>query len=313
MTIHPSTVICLMGPTASGKSNLAMALAAQLPIDIISVDSAMVYQGMDIGTAKPTLVEQQRHPHQLIDLCDPKTPYSAGKFYQDAIAAIEHSHQQRRLPLLVGGTMLYFHVLQRGFSDLPTADPVWRDKLQQQAQEIGWPAMHARLQQIDPTAAAQIKANDAQRIQRALEVYYVTQQSLSDLQTSRRLTVLPYRFINIIVAPKERAQLHQRITQRFHHMLDAGFIAEVKGLYDRGDLSADLSALRTVGYRQIWAYLAGEYDEAMMIEKALTATRQLAKRQLTWLRRWTDAVWFDSEDADLLNHVLTYLNEKNCH
>lgn len=298
-----------MGPTASGKTHLACEIAKQLPVDLISVDSAMVYRGMDIGTAKPTVEEQQRFPHQLIDICDPKEPYSAGQFYRDALQAIQHSHQQHRCPLLVGGTMLYFHVLQQGFSDLPSADAELRAKLQKQAETLGWEAMHEHLMKIDPASAEQIKSSDAQRIQRALEVYYLTQQPLSQLQASQRLKPLPYQFINIICAPGDRQQLHDRIEKRFRVMLDRGFIDEVKQLYQRHDLHPDLPALRTVGYRQVWGYLAGEYDDETMQQKAVAATRQLAKRQMTWLRRWKNATWFDSDDSDLLSHVVAFLRD----
>jgi tRNA dimethylallyltransferase len=302
-------VICLMGPTASGKTHLAIEIAKQLPVDLISVDSAMVYRGMDIGTAKPTAEEQRAFPHHLIDICDPKDPYSAGQFYRDALMLIQQSHQQHRVPLLVGGTMLYFHVLQQGFSNLPSADAELRAKIQQQAETLGWEAMHEQLKKIDPASATQINSNDAQRIQRALEVYYLTQQTLSQLQASQRLEPLPYRFINIICAPHDRQQLHERIEKRFTTMLANGLITEVKRLYERKDLYADLPALRTVGYRQVWEYLAGECDYDTMQQKAIAATRQLAKRQMTWLRRWQDATWFESDDPDLLHKMLAFLRD----
>lgn len=301
-------VICLMGPTASGKTRLAMQLAEHLPVDLISADSAMVYRGMDMGTAKPTLAEQEKVPHRLLDIRDPKEPYSAGQFYQDALREIQHSHERQRIPLLVGGTMLYFHVLQQGFSTLPSADPKLRENIYNEAQVIGWPAIHEKLKAVDPQSAREIHPNDAQRIQRALEVYYLTQQPLSELHIQQQISPLSYDFINVILNPEDRAALHQRIVRRWKEMIEKGFIEEVKQLYNRGDLHPDLPALRTVGYRQVWGYLAGEYDYTMMEEKAVAATRQLAKRQLTWLRRWPNAIRFNSEDPDLLKAVLAYLN-----
>lgn len=313
MTDSTAKVICLMGPTASGKTHLAIELAKQLPVDLISVDSAMVYRGLDIGTAKPTLAERQKIPHQLIDIRDPSEPYSAGQFYQDVLVAIEHSHQNNRIPLLVGGTMLYFHVLQKGFSDLPSADEQVREKLRLQAETEGWQALYEQLQKIDPAAAAQIKPTDTQRIQRALEVFYLTGQTLSDLRHSQKLSSLPFHFINIICAPSNRQLLHERIAQRFSQMLAQGLIEEVKKLYERGDLNPDLPALRTVGYRQIWGYLAGEYDYETMQQKAIAATRQLAKRQLTWLRQWKDAQWFNSESPNVSSEILKFLHDKLLH
>ncbi len=300
-----TTVLCLMGPTASGKTKLALELVQALALDIVSVDSAMVYRGMDIGTAKPSAAELAMAPHRLIDICDPATAYSAGQFYQDAKREIDAIHQAQRTPLLVGGTMLYFHVLQQGFADLPDADAAVRAKLQQQDLST----LYQQLKDIDPLAAKQIHANDAQRIQRALEVFYTTGQTLSDYHAAQQTTT-PYRFINIVLAPEKREHLHQLIEQRFDLMLQQGFINEVKTLYQRDDLTADLPAMRTVGYRQAWRYLTGEYDEKTMRQKAIIATRQLAKRQLTWLRSWPQATWFNSQDQQLLSAVCATLKQQ---
>ena len=301
-------VVCLMGPTASGKTRVAIELVRRLPFEIISVDSAMVYREMDIGTAKPSQQTLADAPHRLINLCDPKEPYSAGQFYQEASREIQKIHQQNRIPLLVGGTMLYFHVLQQGFSDLPSADKTLRNKIQQEADQKGWEALHQKLSHLDPEAARQIHSNDSQRIQRALEVYALTGQPLSAIQKIKQLPPMPYRFINIIIAPEKRELLHQRIADRFDQMLKNGFIEEVQQLYHRGDLNADLPAIRTVGYRQAWAYLKGKYDYDTMRLKAIAATRQLAKRQLTWLRRWKNATWFDSENPQVVEQIVSLLS-----
>lgn len=289
------SVLCLMGPTASGKTDLVLELNRHLPLHIISVDSAMVYRGMDIGTAKPTRLQQLEAPHHLIDICDPKMAYSAGQFYQNALNEIQIAHQQNRIPLLVGGTMLYFHVLQQGFSDLPPANEAIRQQIQSEADVKGWPYLHQKLLEQDPKVGATIHPNDAQRIQRALELYELTHHSIKDLQTINRLPALPYEFINCIVAPEDRRLLHQRIDYRFRRMLVEGFIEEVSALYHRQDLHRDLPAIRTVGYRQVWDYLAGEYDQATMVDRAIFATRQLAKRQFTWLRRFDAARHLTSE------------------
>lgn len=303
-------IICLMGPTACGKTQLAIDLVQQFPCDIISVDSAMVYRDMDIGTAKPSLQELHKAPHRLINICDPATPYSAGQFCVDARREIKSIHAQGRIPLLVGGTMLYFHLLQHGVAELPTADQAVREKISQQARENGWPVLHQQLKKIDPKIAAAIHPHDSQRIQRALEVYYTTGQTMSDIQNAQPLNALSYKNINIVVAYEERATLHRKIAQRFAQMLEDGFIAEVQRLYERGDLHSDLPALRTVGYRQVWSYLTGEYDYATMCTRAIVATRQLAKRQYTWLRRWQHAHWFASEDQQLCAHVTDYVSSK---
>ncbi len=302
-----SRVVCLMGPTASGKTDLALALVKRFPLEIISVDSALVYRGMDVGTAKPAPQILERFPHHLINIVDPLTPYSAGNFYRDVQKLIQAISQRGRIPLLVGGTMLYFHSLQHGFSKLPPANQIVRKKITQMGVKKGWPEIHTRLKQIDPETAQRINPNDSQRIQRALEVYYLSGQTMSALKKNSPISNQPIDFINITLIPQNRAYLHQRITQRFDTMLSAGFIAEVKRLYDRSDLHADLPALRSVGYRQAWCFLNGEYDYATMRDRSITATRQLAKRQITWLRRWQYTEVFYCEDPNLYQKVMHYL------
>ena len=281
-----NTVLCILGPTASGKTTLAEHIAMQLPVDLVSVDSALVYRGMDIGTAKPST------PHRLVDLVDPSEPYSAARFRDDALKAIAEIHAADRLPLLVGGTMLYFRALFRGLSDLPPADPAVRATLAARARAEGAGALHAELARIDPEAAARIHPHDPQRVQRALEVWTLTGQPISALQRRRALPEYDYR--KLAVAPADRAELHRRIEARFASMLDDGLLDEVAALRDRGDLDPDLPALRACGYRQLWAHLdgAGSLDDAR--RRAVFATRQLAKRQLTWLRGEPDLEWLDS-------------------
>jgi len=297
--------IFLMGPTASGKTDLAVALIEELPCDIISVDSAMIYRGMDIGTAKPDAATLARAPHRLIDILDPAQNYSAAQFRADALREMAEITARGRVPLLVGGTMLYFRALQKGLSDLPSAQPEVRARLDAEAREHGWQHMHQRLAAVDPVAAQRIHPNDPQRIQRALEVYELTGRSMTELCLAEQGAAipLPYRLLKIAVAPQERAVLHGRIDTRFRTMLDKGFLAEVERLYDRGDLHTGLPSMRAVGYRQVWAYLAGQVNYAEMVENAITASRQLAKRQLTWLRGQPDAVWFDSQDNDLFDRL----------
>lgn len=300
-------IICLMGPTASGKTELAVKLVQQLPCDIISVDSAMVYRGMDIGTAKPDASILAIAPHRLINLRDPKEPYSAADFCADATLAIEQILHKGRIPLLVGGTMLYFRALQQGLSELPSADPKVRDQIEREAKTLGWPALHQRLQVIDPIAAARIHPNDPQRLQRALEVYAVSGKTLTQHCEIGVSGALAYPWVNIVVAPSDRTLLRQRIAERFMRMLEQGFIEEVKSLYVRGDLSPALASIRAVGYRQAWQYLAGECSYEEMIELAVIASRQLAKRQLTWLRRWPELHWFEAMDPLLSQKVLSFL------
>lgn len=297
--------IFLMGPTASGKTDLALELVERLPCEIISVDSALVYRGMDIGTAKPDAATLARAPHRLIDILDPAESYSAAQFRSDALREMAGISAAGRIPLLVGGTGLYFRALRRGLSDLPAADPAVRARLEAEAAALGWAALHERLQSIDPAAAARIHPNDPQRLQRALEVYELTGQPLSMLQ-GRAPEPLPYCVIPIALAI-DRELLHQRIHERFYRMLELGFITEVEGLFRRGDLRPDMPSMRCVGYRQVWRYLAGTIDRDAMISEATTATRQLAKRQLTWLRSETDTHWLEGGNRHPLNALLKLL------
>lgn len=295
--------IFLMGPTAAGKTALAIQLAARLPVDIISVDSAMVYKGLDIGTGKPTAAELAVAPHQLIDICDPSQAYSAAQFCQDATLAMQNSWQQQRIPLLVGGTMLYFKALQFGLAELPAADPVLREQLTAQAANLGWPAMHAQLATLDPQTAQRLGINDAQRIQRALEINILTGRPLSVSFNQQATNQLAYKLHSFAILPASRALLHAKIEQRFKQMLTDGLIAEVESLYQRGDLHIDLPAVRAVGYRQVWAYLSGAIDYATMCEQAIAATRQLAKRQFTWLRSWPQIISLANSDAMALDTI----------
>ena len=274
-----------MGPTATGKTDLAMALVDDFPADIISVDSAMVYREMDIGSAKPDPTTLEKYPHRLINICDPSEVYSAGRFREDALAAMAQIIANDRVPVLAGGTMLYFRTLQHGIAELPDADAGIRQRLDQEASESGWDMMHQRLAEIDPLAAERIHPNDPQRIQRALEVYEITGKKLTDFWQEQAAARLPYRLVKIALMPPDRVDLRKRIEQRFDLMLEAGLVEEVERLYQRGDLTPDLPSIRAVGYRQVWAMLDGEYDMATMREKAITATAQLAKRQMTWLRK----------------------------
>lgn len=280
--------IFLMGPTASGKTDLAVALSQHLPCDIISVDSALVYRGMDIGSAKPDAVTLAQAPHRLISFLDPSEPYSAAQFRQDALREMASISQAGHIPLLVGGTMLYFKVLLEGIADLPPADPAVRAALDAEAGISGWPAMHTKLAAVDPEAAARLHPNHSQRILRALEVFQQTGIPLSRLQQQQNPDPLPYRPIQLALMPEDRGTLHQRIEQRFDRMLANGFIDEVRSLYQRGDLHPDLPAIRAVGYRQAWDYLAGHITETQFRENGIAATRQLAKRQQTWLRSWAN-------------------------
>lgn len=286
-----------MGPTASGKTKLAISLVQNLPLEIISVDSAMVYQGMNIGTAKPTSLELQQAPHHLIDILDPKEPYSVGTFLRDIAPLIKKINAQGKVPLLVGGTMLYFNALQKGLATLPERCLQIRDKIEQEAKNLGWPALHEKLKRIDPEAAAKIKPTDKQRIERALEVYMLTQKPISDLQKQKILMDL--NILPVAIAPSGREILHERIKKRCEMMLSQGFIDEVKALKERGDLSLNMSAVRAVGYRQVWEYLEGKTPENLLLDKMSAATRQYAKRQLTWLRTFPNVIMFDSEDQDL--------------
>jgi len=277
-----STAFALLGPTASGKSALALRLAAQYPLEIVSVDSAQVYRGMDVGTAKPAAAERARVPHHLIDLVDPDERYSAGQFRLDAIRVIKEILQRKKAPLLVGGTMLYYRTLIAGLDALPQANAELREAISRQAEQHGWPALHAELGKVDPKAAARIMPNDAQRIQRALEVYRISGAAISALQRGVN-EPLPFSIKGFALVP-ERAELHRRIEQRFDAMLRAGLVDEVRRLTRIHRLNADMPSMRAVGYRQAWSFLEGEIDENALREQGVAATRQLAKRQITWLR-----------------------------
>lgn len=297
-------VIFLMGPTAAGKSALAVQLAQRLNGEIISVDSAQVFKGMDIGTAKPGVAERGGIPHHLLDILDPAEAFSTGQFKTRALALIADISQRGKLPMLVGGTMLYFNALTGGLAALPPADPDIRARLDRELAAWGKDALHQRLTAIDPVAAKRIHPNDPQRIQRALEVYELTGVSITSLVAAAKTPTLPYPVIKLIVAPPERAILHAQIADRFLDMLRQGLIDEVQALYRRGDLTEKMPAIRAVGYRQVWAYLQGVDDFDTMTEKAIAATRQLAKRQFTWLRKETDAFSFETGAADLQAQVL---------
>ncbi|NKC17532.1 tRNA (adenosine(37)-N6)-dimethylallyltransferase MiaA [Pseudoalteromonas sp. S4498] len=300
-------VITLMGPTAAGKTALAIELCQALNTEIISVDSALVYKGMDIGTAKPSAQEQAKAPHHLIDIIDPAQSYSVAEFRADAIKLIDDFHQRGKVPILVGGTMMYFKGLIEGLSPLPEADVEIRAILEREAEQKGWPALHQQLKEIDPEAAAKISENDSQRINRALEVYRISGKTMTQLQQSKQ-DALPYQFHQFAIAPSDRKVLHERIEKRFEIMLDEGFKNEVLALYQRKDLHPDLPSIRCVGYRQMWEYLAGECDYNEMVFKGVAATRQLAKRQLTWLRGWQDVTWLDTDSQENLQRVLTSLS-----
>jgi tRNA dimethylallyltransferase len=299
--------ILLMGPTASGKTGVATALAQRLPVEIISVDSAQVFRHMDIGTAKPTRDVLKVAPHHLIDIIDPTQRYSAAQFVEDAAELMAEIIERGRIPLLVGGTMLYFKALREGLSHLPPADPNVRLVIDTMAQESGWDALHAELERIDPETAARLEPADSQRIQRALEVYYLTGRPLSVLQAEGRSQPPPYRMIALALEPSDRAGLHERIAQRFEEMLELGLIGEVRRLRERFGLSPSLPSMRAVGYRQVWQYLDQELGLAELREQGIAATRQLAKRQLTWLRAMTDVQRFDCLADDLAWQVEGYL------
>jgi tRNA dimethylallyltransferase len=299
------TAYAVLGPTASGKSALAIKVAAKLPVEIVSLDSALVYRGMDIGTAKPGAALRARVPHHLIDIIDPDQSYSAGRWREDAIQAVLGILERKNIPLLVGGTMLYYRALIAGLDALPQADTRIRAALDAEAARRGWPALHAELAKVDPKAAERIAPNDAQRIQRALEVWQVTGKPLSALHGAAK-TDLPFALKGIAIVP-DREVLRQRIERRFEAMLRLGLIDEVKTLKRRYRLSASMPSMRAVGYRQVWEYLEGRYDKETLKEKAVTATRQLAKRQLTWLRSFPDLLRLDAggaEDPAVALHLL---------
>lgn len=291
--------IALMGPTAAGKTELAIALHEQLGAEIISVDSALVYRGMNIGTAKPGAAELARAPHRLLDICDPSQVYSAADFVADAQAEMADIVAAGKIPLLVGGTMLYFKALLEGLSPMPASDTQVRQTIETEAAEYGWPHMHAQLAAVDPQSAARLHPNHSQRIGRALEVYRISGTTMTDWQKVRpRGALEQFDWRQIALAPLQRNVLHQRIEQRFALMLEQGFIDEVRALYQRGDLDEDLPSIRAVGYRQAWQYLQGRHSYDAMCDQAIAATRQLAKRQLTWLRGWHDLSWINTTDAE---------------
>lgn len=313
--------IFLMGPTASGKTDLAVALSKVLPCDIISVDSALIYKGMDIGTAKPDAATLADAPHRLIDIIEPYESYSVAQFYQDALREMTAITAAGRIPLLVGGTMMYFRILSEGIAALPSADERVREQIVKDAELYGWPHVHQQLAVVDPDAAQRIKPTDPQRLQRALEVYRVTGKTMTQLWAEQKsptgnrgcsdytesgdgLPPVPYNTINLAIAPSDRAELHQRIAQRFHLMLEAGFVDEVKDFYAAGIVQADMPSMKCVGYRQVWDYLDQKLDYPEMIERGVIATRQLAKRQLTWLRRWPNLNQLETNDSKVLAKAL---------
>jgi len=301
----PKLAVSLMGPTACGKTALALWLHEHLPVEIISVDSSQVYRGLDIGTAKPSSAEQARAPHRLIDIRDPAVSYSAAEFRADALREMGDIERAGRIPLLVGGTMFYFHALEYGLSPMPAADPDVRARLADEAARLGWPAMHSRLREIDPVTASRIGQRDAQRIQRALELFELSGETPSALANKAPPEPAPWRFLKFALLPHGRVWLHERISARFAAMLQRGLVDEVASLLARGDLNADLPSIRSVGYRQVWEYLTGSVNYSEMSTKALSATRQLAKRQLTWLRSYRDVVEIEVAHGDHAERVLT--------
>ncbi|CDG87448.1 tRNA (adenosine(37)-N6)-dimethylallyltransferase MiaA [Xenorhabdus bovienii] len=307
-TQHLPTAIFIMGPTASGKTALSIALRQHLPVELISVDSALIYREMNIGTAKPTAAEQAQAPHRLVDILDPAEIYSAADFRRDALKEMADITAAGRIPLLAGGTMLYFKALLEGLSPLPSSNPDIRAQIEQQAAEHGWEALHRQLQEIDPVAAARIHPNDPQRLTRALEVFRISGKTLTAL-TETSGEILPYRVHQFAIAPASREILHQRIAARFEQMIKSGFEDEVKALYARSDLHTDLPSIRCVGYRQMWSYLSGEISHDEMVYRGICATRQLAKRQITWLRSWDNVTWLDSDQPEqALNTVMQVIS-----
>jgi len=302
-------VVCLFGPTASGKTPLAIHLVQHFPCEIVSVDSAMVYRGMNIGTAKPDAEVLRTAPHRLIDILDPSVSYSAGQFRVDALREIEDIIANKKIPLLVGGTMMYFRVLQQGLATLPKADLTLRAELQSQAEKEGWEFLHEQLALIDPVAAQRISSRDTQRIQRALEVYQLTGKTITALQLEDTNPLSGYHIYNLALAPADRSKLHERIAMRFDQMLSSGFVEEVITLFARGDLTPEMPSIRSVGYRQAWDYLAGVSSYTDMREKAIIATRQLAKRQMTWLRSWPGVEWLDADSGRVTDQASQLLDK----
>jgi tRNA dimethylallyltransferase len=308
---HKPLAVAIMGPTASGKTAAALAIAKEIPVEIISVDSALVYRGMDIGTAKPSAEELASAPHHLIDIIDPLDAYSVAQFREDAIRLVAGIQARGRLPLLVGGTMMYFKGLNDGLDDLPTADADVRARLDAEAARIGWPGMHAKLRDVDPVTADRLAPNDAQRINRALEIFELSGKPMSALLARREKPELPFDLVPFALEPSDRAVLHERIALRFDQMLgkrdDTGIVAEVAGLRARGDLNPNLPSMRCVGYRQAWEYLDGTIDRAQLRETGIIATRQLAKRQLTWLRSMPERIVIDCLGPDPAPQMLAHL------
>ena len=302
--------ILLMGPTASGKTALAEAIAQTLPVEVVSVDSAQIYRHMNIGTAKPGAELLARVPHHLIDLIEPHESYSAARFRDDALIAMREITERGNIPLLVGGTMLYFQALTEGLNDLPEADPAVRLIIDTMAEKSGWPGLHAELARVDPETAERLEPQDAQRIQRALEVYYITSKTMSELLRKPKYVYFPYTAIKIALLPSRREVLHERIARRFEDMLELGLIGELRRLREEYGLDLSMPSMRCVGYRQVWQYLDGELSLAELREKGVAATRQLAKRQLTWLRSMKDVTEFDCLADDLPALVLEYLRRE---
>jgi len=296
-----------MGPTASGKTGVALELAKRLRVEIVSVDSALVYRGMDIGTAKPDRETRAEVRHHLIDIIEPTHNYSAAQFRDDALEVMADIVERGRVPLLTGGTMLYFKALREGLSDLPAANEDTRVVIDAMAADVGWPAIHRELERIDPATAQRLDPNDSQRIQRAMEIFYLTGRTMSELIATGKRVELPFRLISLALVPHDRSVLHQRIADRFEFMLELGLIKEVRELREAYELKPELPSMRCVGYRQVWQYLDGEFGLGTLREKAVAATRQLAKRQLTWLRATKDVREFDCLAADLQEQVETWL------
>jgi len=303
------TAVCLMGPTASGKTEVAIGLCERLPLEIISVDSALVYRGMDIGTAKPGAEVLERTPHRLVDIRDPEEPYSAGEFVRDARQAMDEIFAAGKIPLLVGGTMMYFRALIQGIAELPAADQEIRRQIDAEAEIAGWPALHAELVRIDPISAGKLNPNDSQRIQRALEVYRISGRALSEWQEKARAIRAPddTGYIRVALQPEPRQALHARIEQRLNTIINNGFLDEVKVLLERPKLTRDASSMRSVGYRQFWTHAVGECSLEQAHYKALVATRQLAKRQITWLRSEPEKECFDPLEADVIDAISAFL------
>lgn len=308
-TAHPPAIL-LMGPTASGKTAVAVQLASTLPCEIISVDSALVYKDMDIGTAKPDAETLKRAPHHLINVIEPHESYSAARFRDDALTLMREITERGNIPLLVGGTMLYFKALVEGLNDLPEADSTIRLIIETMADEDGWPAVHEKLRKVDPETAARLEPNDSQRIQRALEIYYITGKSMTDLLKKPKYVYFPYTPIRIALLPADRAVLHQRIEQRFDAMLKAGLVDELRRLREDYSLEPDTPAMRCVGYRQAWDHLAGKINLDELREQGIAATRQLAKRQLTWLRSAEEFTEFDCLADNVGDRVLEYIRQE---